>query len=264
MSGHETIEDAEFSEVAETPAALVVREPQGSQALNLFGTDDPAAVIEKASRTATALADVITQRGLFKEINRKKYVFVEGWQLLGSILGVFPVLESCEPVEQNGVKGYRAIVAAQTRDGAIVGRASALCMRNESKWARADEYAVSSMAQTRAISKCLRAPLGFIMQLAGFAPTPEAEVPDEGFNDTPAAPPAPPAATPEERANSVTLARITKGLKLLEGKPGWAENEVVETAARTYKRPIKVLGDLTEKEAVQIIDAMKQYGEVEV
>jgi hypothetical protein len=41
-----------------------------------------------------------------------------------------------------------------------------------------DDYALRSMAQTRALSKCLRAPLGFIIQLAGFAATPAEEIPD--------------------------------------------------------------------------------------
>lgn len=256
---HEEAIDAEFEEVG---AELVVAQPTQSTALNLFGTDDPAAVIEKASRTATALADVINQKNLFKVINNKKYVYVEGWQLLGSILGVFPVMESCEPVELNGIKGYRAIVAAQTRDGAVIGRASALCMRNESRWAQADEYAVSSMAQTRAISKCLRAPLGFIMQLAGFAPTPESEVPEGGFERDATKKPAQKSEAPLVGAE--TLGRIEKGLEQLKGKPGWSLEEVLKTAAQTFKRPVEKLGDLREDEAKQIISAMDEYGGVKV
>ena len=40
-----------------------------------------------------------------------------------------------------------------------------------------DDYALRSMAQTRATSKALRQPLGFVMSLAGFDPTPAEEMP---------------------------------------------------------------------------------------
>lgn len=146
---------------------------------NLFGTDDPAVVVARAAAHADVLADVIRRRELFKRIAGKDYVLVEGWTLLGSMLGVFPVLDDVQPVDVDGVKGWRATVTAQTRSGDVVGRATALCLRSEKRWAQADEYAVCSMAQTRATSKCLRAPLGFIVQLAGFSPTPEAEMPAE-------------------------------------------------------------------------------------
>ena len=46
-------------------------------------------------------------------------------------------------------------------------------------WAKADDYAIRSMAQTRATSKALRMPLGFVMELAGFDATPADEIPTE-------------------------------------------------------------------------------------
>ena len=53
-------------------------------------------------------------------------------------------------------------------------------MRAEGKpWDKADEYAVRSMAQTRAASKALRMPLGFVMTLGGYEATPEGEMPRE-------------------------------------------------------------------------------------
>jgi hypothetical protein len=39
------------------------------------------------------------------------------------------------------------------------------------------------MAQTRAVSKALRLPLGFVMQLAGFNPTPADEMPVVDMSD---------------------------------------------------------------------------------
>jgi hypothetical protein len=73
--------------------------------------------------------------------------------------------------------GWEARVEARTRAGEIVGAAEAECLRSENTWANRDDYALRSMAQTRATSKALRQPLGFVMQLAGFNPTPAEEMP---------------------------------------------------------------------------------------
>jgi hypothetical protein len=51
-----------------------------------------------------------------------------------------------------------------------------MCTRSEGKWRTAGDYAIRSMAQTRAVSKALRLPLGFIMQLAGYSATPAEEI----------------------------------------------------------------------------------------
>ena len=46
-------------------------------------------------------------------------------------------------------------------------------------WSGRDDYALRSMAQTRAVSKALRLPLGFIVALAGYEATPADEMPAE-------------------------------------------------------------------------------------
>lgn len=148
-----------------------------SQTVTLFGTDNPNAFVSAASEHARALADVIKQRNLYVKVRNKAHVLVEGWTLLGSMVGVYPVLEATEHVEINGVDGWKATVAATTRQGEVVGRATALCLRSEARWKTADEYAVCSMAQTRAVSKALRQPLGFIITLAGYSATPAEEIP---------------------------------------------------------------------------------------
>jgi hypothetical protein len=114
---------------------------------------------------------------LTKDIQGKQHVLVEGWTLLGSMLGVFPVTVWTQPVEN----GWEARVEARTIDGKIVGAAEAQCTRDERLWKTRDDYALRSMAQTRATSKALRQPLGFVMTLAGFEATPEAEMPGVSF-----------------------------------------------------------------------------------
>ena len=151
----------------------------GPPAVTLFGTDDPDAVVAEAARHATVLAQVIDERKLFTAIQGKRHVHVDGWTLLGSMMGVFPVEEGeAVPVEVDGVKGFKATVKAMTRSGEVVGRATAYCMRDEDRWRGAKLHALASMAQTRATSKALKGPLGFIVKLAGFEPTPAEEMSD--------------------------------------------------------------------------------------
>jgi hypothetical protein len=79
--------------------------------------------------------------------------------------------------------GWEARVEARTRGGEVVGAAEAECLTDERTWKGRDDYARRSMAQTRAVSKALRLPLGFVMQLAGFNPTPADEMPVVDMND---------------------------------------------------------------------------------
>lgn len=138
----------------------------------LFGTSEPTAIVQKATIVANALKEVIRKQNLISTISGKEYPRCEAWTLLGTMLGIFPVLEWTRKLDN----GWEARVEARTRDGAIVGAAEAECLRTESNWAKRDDFAIRSMAQTRATAKCLRMPLGFVMTLAGFEATPAEEM----------------------------------------------------------------------------------------
>lgn len=152
---------------------LVAYEPPRTP--TLFGTSDPAGVVVAATAAAQPLAEVVRKQGLASKISGREHVRVEGWTLLGSMLGVFPVTVWTRKLED----GWEARVEARTRDGAVVGAAEAECLRSESNWSDRDSYALRSMAQTRATSKALRQPLGFVMALGGFDATPAEEMPAE-------------------------------------------------------------------------------------
>lgn len=141
---------------------------------SLFGTDDPVEVVERATGVANALAAVIQQKKLYTNVQGKSHVHVEGWTLLGSMLGVTAVCTHTEQVDG----GFKATVEARAADGRVVGRADALCTKHERRgpWKNADDYARLSMAQTRATSKALKGPLGFVISLAGYATTPAEEM----------------------------------------------------------------------------------------
>ncbi len=85
MSATDGVIDASF--VEEKGTSLAVAEPVGSVAL--FNTDDPVEVIQKATRIADALKDVIMQRGLVSKIGAKEYPQVEAWQVFRRDAGRF-------------------------------------------------------------------------------------------------------------------------------------------------------------------------------
>ena len=168
------------------PEGVVVAEHEAgspAQQLTLFGTTDPQAIIARATRTADALAEVINKRKLYQVINDRKYVLVEGWTLLGSMMGVFPRTVWTHPIaalDGDGKSyevGFEARVEAVTSAGLVVGAAEAQCTHDEKMWKNRDAYALRGMAQTRATSRALRQPLGFVLKLAGFEATGAEEMP---------------------------------------------------------------------------------------
>lgn len=145
---------------------------QTTPPVTLFRTENPNEVVARASETANALAAVVKAKKLTTSIQGRDHVRVEGWTLLGSMLGVFPICVWSKKLEG----GWEARVEARTLAGQLVGAAEAQCLRSEKTWANRDDYALRSMAQTRATSKALRQPLGFVMTLAGFDATPAEEM----------------------------------------------------------------------------------------
>jgi len=197
----------EATVVDESQEVAVVQPPA-----SLFRTDDPAEVIVKATATADALKSVLKSRGLVQNISGKEHVKVEGWTLLGSMLGVTGVVTWTRAVEN----GWEARVEARTLDGRVIGAAEAECLRSEKMWGRRDDYALRSMAQTRAMSKALRGPLGFVVHLAGYEATPAEEMPAPTM--TVANVTVPPAAEPAPTRNAkpaskARIAAIRKGVE---------------------------------------------------
>jgi hypothetical protein len=171
--------DGETGEVVDDLPALP-QQPSG--ALNLFGAS-PAAALQSMSEVAKLLTDVLRQQHLYATIQGKNHVTVEGWTLLGSLLGVFPVVVSTERITEPA-EGYKARVEARTLTGQVVGAGEALCTRAEAMWSfkppkgkPRDDFALMAMAQTRATSRALRNPLGFVVKMAGYETAGAEEMP---------------------------------------------------------------------------------------
>lgn len=157
-----------------------VRPTAGVSLGNLRGVTG-SEIITSATEMATSLAAIINDRGLYKNIQGKDYVVVEGWTTLATMCGLMPREVACENIG-DGV--YVAVVAlVRISDGVELTRASAECGAPDELdrngvplWSARPQYARRSMAITRATSKVCRIALSWVMTLAGYAPTPAEEM----------------------------------------------------------------------------------------
>ena len=131
--------------------------------------------IEVATKVAASLKNVIQTQGLAVKIGPSEYVTAEGWEVLGTMLGCTPYVESVEeiPVDHKHKFMYKATVSIRQGD-TIFSRASAMAERNNMQ---KDRPSVYSMAQTRALGKAYRMALSWIVKMADYEPTPAEEMP---------------------------------------------------------------------------------------
>lgn len=125
---------------------------------------------------ATELKQLIVDNRLFTNIKGKNYVNVEGWQIAGAFTGTFPFVENVENLSEGDFYKYRAEVSLRDKDGNKVGYGVAICTNKESGKKNFDEYAVASMAQTRAVGKAYRMKIGWLLKIAGYETTPAEEM----------------------------------------------------------------------------------------
>ena len=131
--------------------------------------------IEVATKVAASLKNVIQSQDLAVKIGQSEYVTAEGWEVLGTMLGCTPYVESVEeiPTDHKHKFMYKATVSIRQGD-TILSRASAMAERNDRQ---SDRPSVYSMAQTRALGKAYRMALSWIVKMAGYQPTPAEEMP---------------------------------------------------------------------------------------
>lgn len=197
--------DAEYKEAAPL-AVLDAPTPPAT----LFGTDDPIAIISKATAVANALVAVIEQKKLITVIQGKKYPQVEAWQTMGAMLSICSVCEWSRRVEG----GWEARVVIYNRYREIIGSAEAQCLKIESGKGRWEDYAIRSMAQTRATSKAYRSNLAYIMVLAGYEATPAEEM--GNIPEAAGAPPAPPPVSPKPKYTREEEIKLDRTRRLKE------------------------------------------------
>lgn len=136
-------------------------------------------------KMAETLRNYIAKQKLYTEIKGKAYAHVDAWQFAGFLTGLMPRIESVESIGTGAIVKWKA-VAHIYKDEKHVSTGIAICSSAESNKKGFDEYAILSMAQTRAIGKAYRNLIGWIIKLAGYESTPTEEMHKVG--DTPPEP----------------------------------------------------------------------------
>ena len=132
---------------------------------------------DETMHLAVDLAKFIKENKLYQNIQGKEFVNVEGWQYAGSRLGIFPVVEHVLNVSNDTEMKYEAkVTLLNVRSGQTVGAGFAICSNKENGKKYYQEFAIASMAQTRAIGKAYRNILAWIIRAAGYEPTPAEEM----------------------------------------------------------------------------------------
>lgn len=134
---------------------------------------DPEVQLAFATKAANALMKVVKP----KKINGRDYLEFGAWQTLGRFFGSTVGTEWTKKIEreQAGFIGYEARSVVM-QHGEVISSAEAMCSSDERNWKGRDEFAIRSMAQTRASAKALRNAYGWVAELAGFASTPAEEM----------------------------------------------------------------------------------------
>ncbi|AHM61634.1 hypothetical protein D770_16900 [Flammeovirgaceae bacterium 311] len=196
--------------------------------------------ISNASETlhlAQDLAKFIRENRLAMQIQGKDYVNVEGWQYAGARLGILPVIEDVKRIQSNDdeVKYQAHVKLVNLKTDTIVGSGFAICSNRESGKRYYQEFAIASMAQTRAIGKAYRNILAWIIRAAGYEPTPAEEMDFLMKDDAGAAGNRKGAAAANDREPVRTKVAAVKKKELVEDS---IASDVADTATAANAAPV--------------------------
>lgn len=138
---------------------------------------------QQTLQLASELQRFVKEQRLTVNIKGKEYPLVESWQWAGSQLGLYPYLLSVTNVSnETEVKYLAEVEVRRIGTNEPVSKGIAICSNKEANKKYWDEYAILSMAQTRATGKAFRNLLSWLMKAAGFEATPAEEM---DFNHVP-------------------------------------------------------------------------------
>lgn len=137
-----------------------------------------------ATNVANCLKNLVISQGLVVTgLNPKQpeaeYVTVEGWEVLGTMLGIVPDTKIVEEMKNDKGRtiGFKAratlyqnpiINHGEIVGGTVLSTAEAYCTRDDFQ---KKFFSMASMAQTRALGKAYRMALSWIVKMAGFEAT---------------------------------------------------------------------------------------------
>lgn len=132
---------------------------------------------KQSAEVAEILQRFVKEKKLTANIKGKEYPLVEAWCFAGSQLGLYPILTSIQNLCNETEVKYMATVEVRRIDNdKVMSKGIAICTNREASKRLFDEYAILSMAQTRAEGKAFRMLLSWIMKAAGFEATPAEEM----------------------------------------------------------------------------------------
>ena len=182
----EVVQDDEVVDQEPTTTEIVeVNTNQDLPDYAILNPDIPMSTkVGVATNVANCLAPLVREQGLtVKGLNGRnkeaEYVTVEGWEVLGTMLGIVPVTTIIEEIknDKDRIVGYKSratlyqnpiIQNDEIVGGTIIARAEATA---DKSGFQKDLFAIASMSQTRALGKAYRMGLSWIMKMAGFEGT---------------------------------------------------------------------------------------------
>jgi hypothetical protein len=181
--------------------------------------------ISRSDETLTLakdLANFIKENKLTTSVQGKEFVNVEGWQYAGSRLGIVPIVDHVINMSTDSEIKYQAKVTLfDLRSQHTVGAGFAICSNKEQGKKFYQEFAIASMAQTRAIGKAYRNILAWIIRAAGYEPTPAEEM-EYGGN------------LPEAKQQNAVEPATMKAVVTEQPAPAVAEPQAPAAASSTY------------------------------
>lgn len=148
-----------------------IKKKDQTTTMKIYDMNKPDQVVAMANE----LKEYVVKNKLYTNIKGKNYAHVDGWQFAGFLSGLNAVVLNVKDLSTEKERKWFAMVAVYNRDEKPVSNGFAVCSNKESKKEGFDEYAILSMAQTRAIGKAYRNKIGWVMKLAGYESTPSEE-----------------------------------------------------------------------------------------
>lgn len=120
----------------------------------------------------------IEENKLSTNVQGKNFPQAEAWQYAGNRLNILSKAGYIKNLSDTAEIKYEAsiILIDASNNYQEIGQGFAVCSNKEQGKKYYQEYAIASMAQTRAIGKAYRILLSFVMRLAGYEPTPAEEM----------------------------------------------------------------------------------------
>lgn len=258
------------------------KEVQRIEPFNLNSQKDVGQFIPK-------LQNYITKNNLAIVIERNKYVLAEGWKFAAIAFGMTTIAKrpTLEPTagemlpvykkkyHPNGKLGwqdkrydleevrktpevkYSCEADIFDKNDRKIGYGFSICSNREELKRSMDEYAIASLAQTRAIAKAIKNLIGFIIKEAGYDETPAEEITEQMiFDKKPEPVKQPPKTKPEAKKEAANKAEDTQ--KIIDTV---TENALLQTTTEELTSYWLSL-DKPTRQIPGVIAAVERYGKV--